>query len=39
MIGIIGAMEIETKGIKNLIEKPAFDNLSSIEFVSGRMHG
>ncbi len=39
MIGIIGAMEIETRGIKNLIDSPKTETYSSIEFVSGKLHG
>lgn len=39
MIGIIGAMEIETRGIKNLMENPVTDLISSMEFVTGKIHG
>ncbi len=39
MIGIIGAMEIETRGIKNLIENPKSETFSSIEFVCGKLYG
>ena len=39
MIGIIGAMEIETRGIKNLMENPSSETFSSMEFVTGKIHG
>ena len=38
MIGIIGAMEIETRGIKNLMSDVRTEKISSIEFVSGKIH-
>lgn len=39
MIGIIGAMEIETRGIKKLMTDIITDNVGSIEFVSGKLKG
>ncbi len=39
MIGIIGAMEIETRGIKNLIEDAVTEEIASVEFVSGKIYG
>lgn len=39
MIGIIGAMEIETRGIKNLMTATETKTIASIEFVHGKMHG
>ncbi len=39
MIGIIGAMEIETRGIKNLIENAKTEIISGMEFVSGKLSG
>jgi len=39
MIGIIGAMEIETRGIKNLIENAKSETIASIEFVYGKLYG
>lgn len=39
MIGIIGAMEIETRGIKNLMEDSKCETIASMEFVKGKIHG
>lgn len=39
MIGIIGAMDCETIGIKNLIENKEIKTISSIEYVSGKLNG
>lgn len=39
MIGIIGAMEIETRGIKNLMTDSRTETIASIEFVCGKIHG
>jgi len=39
MIGIIGAMEIETRGIKNLMLNPESYTYASMEFVKGKISG
>lgn len=39
MIGIIGAMEIETKGIKNLMTNIKCETYASIEFIIGKLNG
>ena len=39
MIGIIGAMDSETKGIKNLIQNKKIKIVSQIEYVSGTLNG
>lgn len=39
MIGIIGAMEIETRGIKNLMDYAETRTIASMEFVKGKIHG
>ena len=39
MIGIIGAMEIEVKALKSMIENPQTKTVSGVEFVSGSIHG
>lgn len=39
MIGIIGAMDIETDGLKDLIENKDVKSIAGIEFVTGTMHG
>ncbi len=39
MIGIIGAMEIETRGIKNLMDSPETVTYASMEFVKGKISG
>ncbi len=39
MIGIIGAMDSETLGLKNLIENRETKIIAGIEFVSGTMYG
>ena len=38
MIGIIGAMEIETRGIKSLMTDTESKTVASIEFVAGKIH-
>ena len=37
MIGIIGAMESETKGLKDLIQDKKIKTIAGIEFVSGKL--
>ena len=37
MIGIIGAMEIEIEGIRNILTEKTEKNISGIKFVSGRL--
>lgn len=39
MIGIIGAMEIETRGIKNLMSDAEVKTIASMEFAQGKIHG
>ena len=39
MIGIIGAMEIETRGIKNLMSDVRTKTIASMEFACGKIHG
>lgn len=39
MIGIIGAMEIEVTGLKNLMTNVKIQNKAKREFVSGKLHG
>ncbi len=39
MIGIIGAMEIETRGIKNLMSDAEVKTIASMEFARGKIHG
>ena len=39
MIGIIGAMEIETRGIKNLMTDAEVKTIASMEFAQGKIHG
>lgn len=38
MIGIIGAMEVEVKTLKAMIENPKTKKVSGIEFVSGKIY-
>jgi len=39
MIGIIGAMDIEIQGLKELMEDAVYENISGIEFISGKILG
>ena len=39
MIGIIGAMDIEIKGLKAIIENPESEIISGLEFISGTIFG
>ena len=39
MIGIIGAMEIEVKTLKAMLEEPKTETVSGVEFVSGTLCG
>lgn len=39
MIGIIGAMRVETEALKARIENPMRETVSGVEYVSGRMLG
>ncbi len=39
MIGIIGAMEIETRGIKNLMADATEETFASLTFTCGKIHG
>ncbi len=39
MVGIIGAMDSETKGLKDIIENKRLKTIAGIEFVSGTLHG
>lgn len=39
MIGIIGAMEIEVNALKAKLSNPMSKKISSVEFVSGKLHG
>ena len=39
MIGIIGAMDVEVNGLKKLVNNPEVKKISSLEFVSGDIHG
>lgn len=39
MIGIIGAMSVETDALKSMTEQPQYETISGIEFVSGRLAG
>lgn len=39
MIGIIGAMRVETEALKAKIENPARETVSGVEYVSGKLFG
>lgn len=39
MIGIIGAMEVEVENLIAVLESPASETISGIEFVSGNLYG
>lgn len=39
MIGIIGAMDIEIQGLKDLITNPRTERISGLDFISGQIHG
>lgn len=39
MIGIIGAMEVEVKALKQMLENPKTETISGAEYVSGKLYG
>ena len=38
-LGIIGAMRIEIENLKPSIEKPKYETISGVDFISGEING